>query len=43
MFIVTGLGNIRVERDENNEPLERDAPPVMPNQIIKLHHGNFIE
>jgi hypothetical protein len=43
MFIVTGLGNIRAERNENNEPLEQDAPPVMPNQIVKLHHGNFIE
>ncbi|CAN5952549.1 unnamed protein product [Sphagnum jensenii] len=43
MFIVTGLGNIRAERDENNEPLEQDAPSVMPNQIVKLRHGNFIE
>ncbi len=43
MFIVTGLGNIRAERDENNEPLEQDAPPVMPNQIVKLRHNNFIE
>ncbi len=43
MFIVTGLGNICAERDENNEPLEQDAPPVMPNQIIKLRHGDFIE
>ncbi|CAK9222886.1 unnamed protein product [Sphagnum troendelagicum] len=43
MFIVTGLGNIRAERDKNNEPLEQDAPPVMPNQIVKLRHGNFIE
>jgi hypothetical protein len=43
MFIVTGLGNIRAERDKNNEPLEQDAPPVMPNQIVKLRHGDFIE
>jgi hypothetical protein len=43
MFIVTRLGNIRTERDENNEPLEQDAPPVMPNQIVKLRHGDFIE
>jgi hypothetical protein len=43
MFMVTELGNIRVERDENNKPLEQDAPPVMPNQIVKLRHGNFIE
>jgi hypothetical protein len=43
MFIVTGLGNIRAERDENNELLKQDAPPVMPNQIIKLRHGDFIE
>jgi hypothetical protein len=31
MFIVTRLGNIRAERNENNELLEQDAPPVMPN------------
>jgi hypothetical protein len=43
MFIVTGLGNIRAEHDENNESLEQDASPVMPNQIVKLHHGDFIE
>jgi len=43
MFIVTGLGNIRAKCDENNEPLEQDAPPVMRNQIIKLRHGDFIE
>jgi hypothetical protein len=43
MFIVTGLGNICAEGNENNELLEQDAPPVMPNQIIKLRHGNFIE
>ncbi|CAM6032516.1 unnamed protein product [Sphagnum compactum] len=43
MFIVTGLGNIRAERDENNEPFEQDALPVMPNQIVKLRHGDFIE
>jgi hypothetical protein len=43
MFIVTGLNNIRAERDKNNESLEQDAPSVMPNQIVKLHHGDFIE
>ncbi|CAK9227840.1 unnamed protein product [Sphagnum troendelagicum] len=43
MFIVTGFGNIRAERDENNEPLKQDAPLVMPNPIVKLHHGDFIE
>ncbi len=43
MFIVTELSNICIEHNENNEPLEQDAPPVMPNQIVKLHHGNFIE
>ncbi|CAM6065609.1 unnamed protein product [Sphagnum tenellum] len=43
MFIVTGLGNMRSECDENNEPLEQGAPPVMPNQIVKLRHGDFIE
>jgi len=43
MFIVTGLDNIRSERDENNELFEQDAPPVMPNQIVKLRHDDFIE
>jgi hypothetical protein len=43
MFIVTRLGNIRAECDENNEPLKQDALPVMPNQIIKVRHDEFIE
>jgi hypothetical protein len=43
MFIVTELDNIHIECDENNEPLEEDAPPVMPHQIVKLHNSNFIE
>jgi hypothetical protein len=43
MFIVTELSNIRAERDGNNESLEQDASPVMPNQIVKLRHGDFIE
>ncbi|CAM6023033.1 unnamed protein product [Sphagnum balticum] len=43
MFIVTGFGNIRAERDENNEPLKQDALLVMPNQNIKLRHSDFIE
>jgi hypothetical protein len=43
MFIVIRLNNIHIKRDENNEPLEQDAPSVMPNQIIKLRHGDFIE
>jgi hypothetical protein len=43
MFIVTMLGNIRVERNENNESLEQDAPLVMLNQIVKLRHNDFIE
>jgi hypothetical protein len=43
MFIVIGLSNIRTEHDENNEPFEQDAPPVMLNQIVKLRHGDFIE
>jgi hypothetical protein len=43
MFIVTKFSNIRVERDKNNESLEQDAPPMMPNRIVKLCHGDFIE
>jgi hypothetical protein len=43
MFIVTGLGNIHAERDENNEPLQQGAPSVMPYQIVKLRHDDFIE
>jgi hypothetical protein len=43
MFIVTGLDNIRAERDKNNEPLEQDALPLMLNQIVKLRTGDFIE
>jgi hypothetical protein len=43
MFIISGLTNVRAERDDNNNPLEEDAPPVLPAQLVKLRPGVFIE
>ncbi|CAN5952399.1 unnamed protein product [Sphagnum jensenii] len=30
IMLVTGLTGVNTERDENNQPLDHDAPPVMP-------------
>jgi hypothetical protein len=43
MFIISGLTNVRAERDQDNNPLEEDAPPVLPAQLVKLRPGEFIE
>jgi hypothetical protein len=29
-MFVTGLTGVKAERDENNQPLDHNAPPVMP-------------
>ena len=34
---------VKAERDENNLPLDHDAPPVIPQQLVKLHPSKFIQ
>ena len=34
---------VKAERDENNLPLDHDAPPVMPQQLVRLRPSKFIQ
>lgn len=34
---------VQAERDANNNPLESEAPPVMPTEIVKLPTRTFIK
>jgi hypothetical protein len=40
--LVTGLLGVKAKRDDNNMRLENDAPPVLPTQLITIHHGKFV-
>ncbi|CAK9879169.1 unnamed protein product [Sphagnum jensenii] len=42
ILLVTGLMGVKAERDGNNMRLESDAPPVLPTQLIAIHHGKFV-
>ncbi len=43
IMLVTGLMGVKAERDENNQPLDHNAPPVMPQQLVTLHPTKFIQ
>lgn len=40
--LVTNLQSVKAERDGVNCAAEKDAPPLMPTQLVKLHHGTFL-
>uniref|UniRef100_M4BF12 Uncharacterized protein n=1 Tax=Hyaloperonospora arabidopsidis (strain Emoy2) TaxID=559515 RepID=M4BF12_HYAAE len=40
--VVTGLMGVKAERDSANKSLKSDAPPVLPTQLFKLHHGVWV-
>ena len=40
--MITGLIRVKADRDGANKPLERDAPPALPAQLVKLHHGVWL-
>jgi hypothetical protein len=40
--VITGLMGVKAERDGANKPLESDAPPVLPAQLVKLRHGVWV-
>jgi hypothetical protein len=42
-MLVTSLTDVKAKHDENNQPLDHDAPPVMPQQLITLHPAKFIQ
>ena len=41
--LLDGLKVIRAERDDSNLPLHDDVPPVMPQVLVKLRPGQFID
>ncbi len=43
IMLVTGLTGVKAERDENNQPLDHNAPPVMPQQLVTLRPAKFIQ
>ncbi len=43
IMLVTSLTGVKAERDENNQPLDHNAPPVMPQQLVTLHPTKFIQ
>jgi len=43
MALVAGLQSVKAERDSNNRASERNVPPVLPAQLVKLRHGAFLK
>ena len=41
--LVAALMGIKAEHDDNNLPLDRDRPRVMPQQLLRLRPANFIQ
>ena len=41
--LITGLMSVKAERDSANGTIDRDAPPVLPAQLVKLRHGTFVQ
>ncbi|KAH9572370.1 hypothetical protein CY35_02G145300, partial [Sphagnum magellanicum] len=43
IMLVTGLTGVKAERDENNQPLDHNAPPIMPQQLVIVRPAKFIQ
>jgi hypothetical protein len=43
MALIAGLQSVKAERDGDNRALDKDTPPVLPAQLVKLHHGVFLK
>ncbi len=43
IMLVTGLTGVKAERDENNQPLDHNTPPVMPQQFVIVRPAKFIQ
>ncbi len=43
IMLITSLTGVKAECDENNQPLDHDAPPVMPQQLVTLCPAKFIQ
>jgi hypothetical protein len=43
IMLVTGLTGVKAERDENNQPLDHNVPPIMPQQLVIVRPAKFIQ
>jgi hypothetical protein len=43
LMLATGLMRVRAERDDNNLAHHQDASPVMPQQLVTLRPGKFMQ
>jgi hypothetical protein len=43
MALVAGLQSVKAERDSDNRASERNVPPVLLAQLVKLRHGAFLK
>jgi len=43
MALIVGLQSVKVEQDNDNRALDKDAPLVLPVQLVKLRHGIFLK
>ncbi len=42
LALIIGLQSVKAEWDDANCASEKDAPPMMPTQLVKLRHGQFL-
>ncbi len=43
MVLIVGLQSVKAERNGDNRALDKDTPPVLPVQLVKLRHGVFLK
>jgi hypothetical protein len=42
MMLIVSLNGVKAERDNANEGLDLDVPPVLLGVLVKLRHGAFV-
>jgi hypothetical protein len=42
MMLIIGLNGIKAKRNNANEGLDLDVPPVLPGVLVKLRHSAFV-
>jgi hypothetical protein len=43
MMLIVSLNGIEAERNDTNQSLNLDMPPVLFSVLVKLHHGTFVQ
>jgi hypothetical protein len=43
MVLIAKLQSVKAKWDGDNHALDKDVPPVLPSQLVKLHHGIFLK